>query len=91
MDLFEQAKKAAEAAAENFIEQKTGQHVDLDGSDKAVTTAETDATGDDTPTPAATEANPLMDNVMAAAKNMAMPLIEEKLKMDLDGDGQIGK
>lgn len=78
MDLFDQAKKAAESALENVIEQKTGQHVDLDGTDKAE---------DATPT----EANPLMDNVMAAAKNMAMPLIEEKLKMDLDGDGQVGK
>jgi len=40
MDMFDQAKKAAAEAVENLIEQKTGQHIELDGKAEEATDAD---------------------------------------------------
>ena len=104
MSIFDEAKKAAESAAERLLQEKTGMHVDLDGSDKAAmaatdtsdTTEDTteDATETEVATPEPSQAapgnNPLINQIMQTAEKAGMGMVEQKLNMDLDGDGKIG-
>ena len=91
MSIFDEAKKMAEQA----LEKSTGMHIDLDGSDKPVVTdAGAGETTDDTVQASAADTPPantaIRDEILGTVKHVGIEMAEQKLHMDLDGNGTIG-